>query len=186
MLLTIFSCLLLTQSFGQTSSVTGYVLDMTTEEPLAGTKVDLHSVPDNAGIATAITDSSGHFAFQNIKAGNYFLSCFYKMTTERKYLQEVAAILGRSDIDSSFILSSGHTYRHTFHLLVYCPYEKTKDLFVCPQCRKSDRVQSIFWGLPVYDINGRSNVPDNSYLAGCSPDEWCNPTKHCKRCDINF
>lgn len=102
------------------------------------------------------------------------------------YLQQFADVLGRSDTDSSFTLSLGQTYSHTFHLLISCPYDKTKDLDFCPNCKKSDMVQPIFWGLPAYDVNGNSNVDDNYYFAGCSPDIWCNPTKHCKRCNINF
>lgn len=164
----------------------GYVLDMTTEKPLVGAKVDLHTVSDYKSIVTSLTDSAGHFTFQNIKAGMYSLSCFYKMTAPRMFLQRMTNDLGRSDVDSSFTVSSEQTHYYTFHLMVSCPYDKTKDLNYCPNCKKSDMTQPIFWGLPAYDGDGNSSLNDNYYFAGCSPDIWCNPTKHCKRCNIDF
>ena len=202
--LTIFACLILTECYCQTSSVSGSVLDITTQKPIAGANVNLLSkiteknvagLKNNSDsayktVAAVTTDTSGTFIFQNINWGQYSLSCFYKMNSEKMFLKlAVFENFGRNDIDTNFNVQQGKNYVHTFYLMVACPYDKTKDLDYCPNCTKKDMVQPILWGLPVLDDDGNwlsgKNI-DDYYLGGCEPDIWCNPTKHCNRCNIDF
>jgi hypothetical protein len=169
------------------------VLDLTTKKPLAGAQVQLQIGTDknHEVVATTTTDTTGSFVFENVKPEQYSLSCFYKMSYDKTNLpNEVLDNLGRSDIDSNVNVVSGQSYHRDFYLQVACPYDKTKDQDYCPVCKKKDMVQEIFWGLPVYDSNGKCVVKGKDiseyYLGGCSPDLWCNPTKHCKRCNIDF
>ncbi len=189
----ILTCFILTQSFCQVSTVSGSVLDLTTKRPLAGAKVELQIGVDknHETIASTTTDTTGIFVFENIKPKQYSLSCFYKMNYDKtNFPKEVLDNLGRYEIDSNFNVLVGQTYNHKFYLMVSCLYDSTKGQDFCPVCKKKDMVQPILWGLPVYDNNGKCviNGKDVSeyYLAGCSPDWWCNPTKHCKRCNIDF
>jgi hypothetical protein len=194
-LLTILTCFILTEPFCQNSCISGFVLDITTKKPLAGAKVDLllKTVTDKNYeiVTTTTTNATGNFIFQNIKSQEYSLACFYKMPSDRSYLpKEVLDNLGRSEFDSNINVLSGKTYEQIFYLMVACPYDSTKDQDYCPICKKKDMVKPILWGLPVYDNDGKCiiNGKDISeyYLGGCEPDMWCNPTKHCKRCCIDF
>jgi hypothetical protein len=193
LLLTILACFALTKSFPQTSAVSGYVLDLTTKKPLAFAKVKLQTGKDKNHdiVATTITDSTGVFVFENINPGIYSLSCFYKMPYDKARLpKEIVDNSGRYDIDSNLNMLAGQTYHHNFYLLADCPYDKTKDQDYCPLCKKKDMVQEILWGLPVCGKDGKWIVRGKDinayYLGGCSPDLWCNPAKHCKRCNIDF
>lgn len=175
------------------SGVSGSTFDLTTNTPIAGAKVELQIGTDknHKTIATTTTDTTGTFIFGNIKPNQYSLSCFYKMNYDKTNLpKEVLDNLGRYEIDSNFTVLSGQTYNHKFYLMVNCPYDSTKDQDYCPVCKKKDMAQEIFWGLPVYDTDGKCIVKGKDiseyYLGGCSPDLWCNPTKHCRRCNIDF
>ena len=80
-----------------------------------------------------------------------------------------------------------------YYIKASCPFDLTANSELCPNCKKKDMLQPIIYGLPSVDINGNllardknGKVIDDYYPGGCSPDPWCNPTKHCKRCNLDF
>ncbi|WP_153799169.1 hypothetical protein [Foetidibacter luteolus] len=168
-------------------------MDKATHKPLAITKVDL-LVRGAAGfevVASVLTDTTGSFMFQNLYPRQYAVSAFYKMKSGTTYLPvHIADGLGRNEIDSNINVLAGKNYHTVFYLMVTCPYEKTKHMDCCPNCNKKDKVKPILWGLPSVDVNGNWVVKGKDrneyYMGGCSPDIWCNPSKHCERCKIDF
>lgn len=80
-----------------------------------------------------------------------------------------------------------------YYIKATCPFDLTANLEQCPNCKRKDMLQPIIYGLPSFDINGNLLVRDENgnpindyYSGGCSPDTWCNPSKHCKRCNLSF
>ena len=189
--------LIISNCFCQT--INGKVLDIDTKNPLAGTEVfltNINATNDTLNICNwqifkykiilqTITDSFGNFYFDSLHFGKYNIVVVYKMPKIEK-LGGVCAV--RDEIDSNICINNKSSYTDTFHLMVTCPYDKTKNQKFCPVCKQSDEVVPIIFGLPVYNENGSiSGYSDGKYyLGGCSVDPYCNPTKHCNRCKINF
>ena len=61
-----------TKGFGQQGTLSGKITD-DKSEGLPGAIVELRNVTDSSLVKVNVTDASGQFNFQNIKAGNYFL-----------------------------------------------------------------------------------------------------------------
>jgi hypothetical protein len=72
-------------------SITGRVLDASTNKPVAGTVVvALESQPGNGAIVNATSpDGNGHFAFTNVKEGNYAIVISASDAGNRGYLPVV-------------------------------------------------------------------------------------------------
>lgn len=192
-------------STAQTGSAFGYIKDKSTGLPLAGAEVELCIAVKRTGpyahiftwdstyltIDSTITDSAGKYYFSSIKPGRYALTCFYAMLPppgDYSFLADIKG-LGRYDTDSAFIIQLGQQYSHDFSLMVTCPYDKTKDQTFCPRCKKDDMVKPIKWGLVRIDRDGNyadGFDPEKYYMGGCVVDVWCNPTRHCDRCDLEF
>ena len=176
-------------------SIRGKVLDTYTKRPLSNTFVYLIE-PDNSEdtidiyywrynkykiIKETKTDSSGNYSFKTLTPKIYNIAADFPMPES-----EYGGYGIRNDIDSNVIIKLKTNYYKTFNLMVTCPYDKSKNQAFCPQCKKEDRVIPIIWGLPVWDENGIINGGKEYYPGGCSPDVYCNPTKHCNRCDKDF
>lgn len=184
------------QSYCQ--SITGIVLDIDTQKPLSNVNVylaDHNNTDDTIDIVyyrnekykiikKIETDSTGRYAFHSLADGIYNIIADYRMPISEMY----NGYSSRQDIDSTIIVNCGAKHNNTLCLLVTCPYDKTKDQKECPQCNKSDMVVPILFGLPMFDENGGINGQPLSdfYLGGCFVDLYCNPTKHCNRCDKDF
>lgn len=193
-------------SIAQAGSASGYVKDIDTHNPLPGAEVKLCIIVKRTGpdahryswdstyfaVDSTIADSAGRYSFLNIRPGRYLLMCFYEMPSASGHFSFLSEItrLGRYDTDSPFVSAPGYKYKHDFFLMSNCQYDKTKNQVSCPQCKKSDMVKPILWGLPAMNRDGKYfNDSLNRglyYLGGCSPDIWCNPTRHCGRCDLAF
>ncbi len=130
-------------------------------------------------LANTVTDSNGQYIFKNIKPGNYVVISEYDTPLR-------ASISGNIKVDRKEITVK------RMYLMVTCPYDITKDQVFCPKCKKINKVQPIFWGLPLYNENGKLIIKGKEidiskyYQAGCSPDKWCNPSRHCYRCNLDF
>jgi len=195
LLLTTTALFIFITSYCQQPSISGTVNDSVTNKPLAGAKVSLVIINSSkyAPVAVAVTDTAGNYYLNNITPGQYNLLCFYKM--KHPYfdsLSDIAQYSGRYGVDSNIVISPAQAYTYNFQLMVTCPYNKTKDQAFCPVCKKTDMVQPILWGLPLFDLNGKFILNDKEedlnkfYLGGCSPDAFCNPSKHCNRCNVGF
>jgi hypothetical protein len=94
----------------------------------------------------------------------------------------------RDNIDSNININLKSNYKNRLFLMITCPYDKTKNLTNCPKCKKSDKVVPNITGLPIYDSLGNINgqPATNFHLTSCIVDLYCNPTKHCKRCHLDF
>jgi len=99
-----------------------------------------------------------------------------------------AAFAYRDDIDSNIIIKAKSIHHKTFHLLVTCPYDKTRNQTFCPVCKRTDKVVPVLYGLPVWDSTGNIDgyADGKYYLGGCISDPYCRPTKHCNRCGKDF
>jgi hypothetical protein len=73
--------------FGQTSTITGTLLDARDQTPLPGTTIQLIRLPDSVRTGT-VTDAEGRFALTGVTPGNYFVSIsFLGYQTFRKNVQ---------------------------------------------------------------------------------------------------
>jgi hypothetical protein len=197
LLIFLFITFLNIHCFSQT--INGKVLDTDTQKPLAGTIVYLVNpkpVEDTINvtywqasnykiIATTKTNHLGKYSFTLLQPKVYSLIVSYQMPTVEKF---GGVYSFRNDIDSNIIVRSKTNYNKIFHLMVTCPYDKTKNQAFCPQCKRSDKVIPILAGLPIFDSSGNINGQsiENYHLASCIIDLYCNPTKHCKRCNKDF
>ncbi|RZK61412.1 MAG: hypothetical protein EOO85_33465, partial [Pedobacter sp.] len=149
------------------STISGKVLDLSTKRPIFQAKIKLLSTIDNndtidlkmntyhESIETIIdsteSDKDGSFNFFNVRPKRYFMSCNFTMSVKGTKAESFLEDVGRFEIDSNVIIRPGQTYKHTFNLLVTCPYDKTKDQAYCPKCKKSNKllteVIKPFWQL---------------------------------------
>src|SRR4051812_33846726 len=67
-----FFVLFYSQAFGQSAAVSGKVTD-DKNEPLTGAVVELRNSADSTLAKVNVADASGLFAFENVKAGKYFI-----------------------------------------------------------------------------------------------------------------
>ena len=130
------------------------------------------------------TDSFGKYSFTSLTPKVYNIAADFPMPKSDKF----GSYGTRQEIDSNIIIKSKTNYYKTFDLMVTCPYDKTKNQAFCPKCKKADKVVPILFGLPLFDKNGNiDGEPVEKYhLAGCFVDVYCNPTKHCNRCNKDF
>lgn len=210
MKLTLFIALTFIFLSTKSQTISGKVLDLTTNQPLPETTAYLL---DNASVADSLikdrdnyyflrfgghkilnqtqVDSLGKFSF-NVANENSYTICvshpmpyFYmgnnKQDSARGY---------REDFIYNIHINKRRKFFKEFHLMVTCPYEKTNTQSFCPKCKRTDKVVPIIWGLdiPIFDDNGKSldKYFEENHLGGCIVDSYCNPTKHCKRCKNDF
>ena len=191
--------LLINNCYGQT--VYGSVTDTETGMPLEGAEIYLVSnKPSTRSKADVIyfdgfmyryfkskvktiSDSSGKFKIVNIDPNLYSLVVSYFITPPKYKVFGV-----RQAVVTDLRLKRDSSIERNFTLEVTCPYDKTKDQTFCPRCKKGDKVVTIINGLPMFDSTGNINgKPMSEYhLAGCIVDSYCNPTRHCNRCDLDF
>jgi hypothetical protein len=206
-----FFLLFLSLSFyycnGQLCTINGKVLDLSTNRPLSKVKVVLYNCFDSSGkrancrlentsyvvLDSIITNIEGKFTLNKINAGVYGLYCQYTSKDFKKTYFESDEYLTRYEQLDSIFVTEHHINTYTFHLMVTCPYEKTKNYSNCPRCKTRDKVKPIFFGLPAFSPDGKlrddkDKIIDESkfYFGGCFVDSWCNPTKHCDRCNKSF
>ena len=199
MKLTFFTFLFFLSTLCLSQTIVGKVLDTDTKKPLEGVEVYLvnqKATEDTLNIcyweghkykvvAETRSDSLGKYKFLNIQKDVYNVIVVYEMPKLEKYDGGFGI---RDDIDSNITVKSLVNHVKTFSLLVTCPYDKTKNQSFCPKCKRKDRVVPILFGLPIFDENGNidGKSPGKYHLAGCFVDIYCNPTKHCNRCDKDF
>ena len=126
------------------------------------------------------TDSSGKYSFTSLTPKVYNIVADFSMPKS----EEFSGYGTRQEKDSNINIKANTNYFKTFYLMVTCPYDKTKNQSFCPKCKKTDMVKPILFGLPMY--NEDEHYYDKYYLRGCILDVYCNPTKHCSRCNKDF
>ena len=94
--------------------------------------------------------------------------------------------LYRDDIDSNIVVNKLSKHYKTFKLLVTCPFDKTANQLFCPKCKKRDKVLIIRYGLPTVDSIGNELGGSNYHWGSCFKDLYCNASKFCKRCKLEF
>jgi hypothetical protein len=182
---------LTTNCFSQT--ISGKVIDTDTKKPLISAFVYLVT-PDNSEDMTDIyywrnykykiisqtkTNSFGKYSFTSLTPKVYNIVADFPMPEAK-----LGGYGTRQEIDSNINIRANTNYFKTFYLMVTCPYDKTKNQSFCPKCKKTDMVKPILFGLPMY--NEDEHYYDKYYLGGCILDVYCNPTKHCGRCNKDF
>jgi hypothetical protein len=197
-------------------TISGVVLDSETKKPLMGANVYLTSrkvSKDTVGVCyhfavdrnyfTDIykfkiiletnTDSLGKFIFDSVKFGRYNIVASYKIKMPDSILFP-GAFISKTSIDKKLNIDTVKLYLSKLYLNVVCEFEKTKNQKFCPICRRKDKVLPIIFGLPIPFFNEKGiEVADKHgrffkdyYHAGCTPDIFCNPSKHCNRCNKDF
>ncbi len=130
------------------------------------------------------SDLIGNYSFLSVLEGEYTIIAEFKMPLIEKieYLGVV------QEIDSNVKIRENQSYHKNFKLPVTCRFEKTKKLKYCPICKRTDKVLPIEFGLvyPDFDSLGNLKPKPEVYNAGCIMDLYCNPTKYCKRCKLEF
>ena len=180
-------------------TIIGKVVDTDNNKPLEGVEIFLanqKATEDTINVcywqgykyrivAKTKTDSLGSYKFSQIQKNTYNIIANYEIPKLEKFDGGFGI---RDDIDSNITVTSLVKYVRPLSLMVTCPYDKTKNQTFCPKCKRKDRIVPILFGLPMFDENGKINgkSPDEYYLAGCIMDIYCNPTKHCKRCNKDF
>jgi hypothetical protein len=181
--------------FSQT--VAGVVLDTDTKKPLFAAYVFLieqKPTEDTVNIyylgfdkhkivSAARTSPAGTYKFSGMPENVYNVVAEYEMPPNEKFGWQCAI---RYDIDSNIIVRISSHYHKTINLRVTCPYDKTQKQQYCPVCNKKDKVKFYLYGLPIYDKNGQIPDRDKYYFGGCIADAYCNPSKHCLRCNKDF
>ena len=182
--------------FGQ--SINGKLIDIETKKVLSNGNVYL-AIPDKTKdtsdiyyweqkkykiLYTIKTDSFGVFSFKNIAPAIYTLLAYYKMPKVERFDFE-GCVQG---IDSNIIIKQNQNYFKTIELPVVCKFEKTKNQKFCPKCKKTNKVLMIEYGLPIleYDALGNLKPKPKVYNGGCVMDAYCNATKYCGRCKLEF
>ena len=186
---------------GQTK-LDGYVHDEITHAPLKDTKITL-SIIDSIiydpnrldsfllvnnnydsrydtsykDFKVTSTDSNGYYLFSNIPLSTYELSVFHPTKEIRPNVSE-----GEFYLKKNVKTSRDNTITNSFTLHVTCEYDQTKSLKHCPNCKKTDKVLLIEYGLFPPNIK-----PDpKCYYNGFCVIPRCHPTKHCTRCFVDF
>ena len=183
---------IITKSFAQT--IAGKVLDTDTKKPLLNAYVYLVKADNTEDtiniyywrnykykiIEETKTNANGMYFFKSLMPNFYNIIAEFPMPKSEKY----GSYGIRQGIDSNIRIKLKSNYYKIFYLIVTCPYDKTKNQSFCPKCKKEDMVKPILFGLPLY--NEDEHYYDKYYLGGCFVDVYCNPTKHCTRCNKDF
>lgn len=195
--LSIISYLYFTCSSLQAQTLCIRILDTDTQKPLKGAQVYLANPQHTLDTVNTCTwlfynypivqkqasDALGTVIFEGVTPGLYTVVATYNMPALEKFRGGYGV---REAIDSNIMLTINSHYSKVFNLMVTCPYDKTKAQSFCPTCKKRDKVQEIVFGLPIYDENGHLPNDGKYYNGNCFVDAYCNPTKHCTRCDRDF
>jgi hypothetical protein len=193
----------ITFCFGQSKKVKGLVLDEDTKSPVIGAEIFI--VKNNSRKDTSKAD---FFIYKfTLASGQVIASAdSTKILFERTLTDSMGSFIVNHFDSSIFSIIIVFTFKRNdveyfsygylsdrlgspvYYIKASCFYDKTKDLEACPRCKQKDKVQPILWGLPVLDLNGNSIHGDLNkyYLGGCEVHSWCNASKHCTRCELNF
>ncbi len=184
----------------QNNYVHGKVVDRYLQKPLKGVQIksfkrieyekDGNYCADEIVLDSTLSDENGSYELLIKDTGKIFIECFLRL--EKKFLLPVLS----NDsiyIENAYTLESFHIYnkniKKNIELEVYCPFHYTKDVKICISCQKSDKVQYIKYGLQMRD----DSMSEEDFLkeiqekcfGGCVI-RYCQPTKCCKRCNIEF
>ncbi len=181
--------------FSQT--IRGKVIDTDTKMPLANSYVYLVQADNRKDtidiyywrnlrykiLEQTKTDSLGKYSFVSLVPKIYNIVADFPMQKS-----EFGGYGVRQEIDSNINIKAKTNYYKIFYLMITCPYDKTKNQLFCPNCKKADKVVPILFGLPLPDKNGDIDGKslEEYHLGGCFVDSYCNPTKHCNRCNKDF
>ncbi len=130
------------------------------------------------------SNEDGNYSFTKIPYGKYFIIASYSMPLNEYNLRG-----SRDNISNELTVNSSLTLKTDIYLPVVCEYDKYKVQPFCPLCKKKDKLLPIKYGLlvPRYDSLGNSiDKPEKYYPGGCVMDMYCNPTRHCTRCNKSF
>lgn len=145
----------------------------------------------NIRIDSFVTDSSGKFSFQIKDTGLYYLQIFAQLdpkdydtvyfekdTLVSKHASESQLIEVPKMIKIEYL---------NIQMTIYCPYNETRNMKVCPNCQKPDKICNIIYGLPnfPYDEKGKLKEPIPCKLGGCVVRQ-CHPKNYCNRCNLEF
>ncbi len=146
---------------------------------------------ENMKVDSAFTDSSGRFSFIVKDTGLYYLQVFAELPVQYcdTLFLEKDTIIQKTAYQSLLIEIPFHKVVKDLDIkiTIYCPYNETKTMKVCPKCLKLDSICKIIYGLPAfpYDENGKLKEPVPCRLGGCVV-QRCHPENFCKRCEIDF
>ena len=82
------------------TTISGQVVDKTTEELLVGVKVTLEGTDE-----VVYTDFDGNYSFENIKIGNYKLTASY-ISYEKASVNDVQVSLNKNQVDFSLEITN--------------------------------------------------------------------------------
>jgi hypothetical protein len=199
-----YFALTVTSLLTKAQRISGRILDLATNKPLPNATAYL--LDTTSAIDSAITerdnyyfegawgykilnkinvDSNGFFTFQVTSSKSYTLCVSHRMPYVRYGVTGLdSAFSYRQDFVHKINLKNQIKFYKVFRLMVTCPYYKTKNQAFCPKCKKKDRVKEILFGLPIFRED--EHYYDKYYLGGCMVDGYCNPAKHCLRCNLDF
>lgn len=181
-----FSLLLLfiapyTISYGQTESISGYVKDSRTCEPLENTEVELIATNpfnqerlSNIPITTK-TNSKGYFKIDALPKADFNLKI-------RFVFKEIGTRY------REFFVNTCNKQSKSLELLLpeKCPYHTAENKTgICPDCNKEDTVVKIVYGEPSQDLLDKADKGKIA-LGGCEFDEYCQALWYCKRDKVEF
>jgi len=128
-------------------------------------------------IDRVFTDTNGYFLFTNLYPGVYKVIAenLLKKTERGIYYEEQEAVIYS-------ILNCDSSFKRNIYLSVFCPFDSTKNLAVCPICSKQDMLREFRYGLPSFPLNDENKY---IYTFDCSPPR-CRPSKYCVRCKHEF
>jgi Carboxypeptidase regulatory-like domain len=176
----------------KTQNISGKVIDLDTKKPLANSTIYLLNNYQETkeawygydSVTQTKTNKDGFYIFKLVKPGKYAVLAEYEMPEKESF-----GIGVRAEIYKGIIVQTKNMKIKPFSLQVTCRFDKTKDQLFCPKCKKTDMVLPIRYGLPVPIYDSLGNVLDDwtkVHLGGCIMDVYCNPTKYCNRCSLEF
>lgn len=123
-------------------------------------------------------DSNSNFLFRDLPTGVYKITALDLRTTTPIgfFYQERESVIISAKVP-------GEVIEPVIYLSVFCPYDSTRDMTVCPKCGKDDKLRIFVWGLP--EVNSHFNDQKYIYTGDCSPPR-CVPSKYCVRCKLEF
>ena len=185
------------------ATISGFIVDSTTKEPIAGVSVTLLALKsietrqikesrNYLGRDTIIsfqdtswrridvvyTDTSGYYEFKMVNPDFYNISCFIK--TGERY----GRIVGENGRSGLLHVAGSKELHQDFKLGVFCQYEKTGNLNHCPKCGKAEGVRKQVYGLPSPGV-GLEDDGEYYYNGYCVVSN-CQPTKICLLCQKEF
>lgn len=173
-------------------NISGRVFDLDTKKPLANSTIFLLNNYQEAkdawyghdSVTQTKTNNDGFYIFLAVKPGRYAVLAEFEMPEKEPFGMGV-----RAEIYKGIIVQTKSITIKPLSLQVTCRYDKTKDQLYCPKCKKTDKILPIQYGLPVPTYDSLGNVLDDwtkVHLGGCVMDVYCNPTKYCNRCSLEF